>query len=330
MKAPAFWAAAPGVIAWLLSPLGWIYGLATAWRMGRPGKKAALPVICIGNLTVGGAGKTPTVLMLAKALRDVGETPFVVSRGYGGRIAGPIRVVPGEMTAVDCGDEPLLLARRVPTMVSRDRFTGARLAQAEGATLVLLDDGLQNPGLRKDFSIAVVDSGAGFGNGFCVPAGPLRAPAGLQMIHVDALLVIGDAAGDMMRPPDLAQSGKPLFHTAITPDSITIARLRERPVLAFAGIGRPEKFFDTLLSAGIQVAATRAYSDHHPFGAAEMASLRREAEENGWQLVTTEKDMVRLSEPAADIIALPIALGTADPALVDLILSAIARRRSEP
>jgi tetraacyldisaccharide 4'-kinase len=331
MKAPAFWSDRPGLIAWLLGPLGWIYGLATAWRMAKPGRKAALPVICIGNLTAGGAGKTPTVLMLAKALRDAGETPFVVSRGYGGRLAGPVRVVPGEMTAADCGDEPLLLARHVPTIVSRDRLAGARLALAEGATLVLLDDGLQNPGLRKDFSIAVIDSGAMLGNGFCIPAGPLRAPAGLQMIHVDALLVIGDAsAGDVMLPPDLARTGKPLFHATITPDTATIARLQALPVLAFAGIGRPEKFFRTLRSAGVKVAATRTFADHHAFGATELAELRREAEAKGWQLVMTEKDMVRLPEPAADIIALPVTLGTADSGLVTLIQGAIARRRLEP
>ncbi len=331
MKAPAFWSARPGVLAWLLSPLGWIYGLATAWRMSKSGKKAALPVICIGNLTAGGAGKTPTVLMLAKALQEAGETPFVVSRGYGGKLAGPVRVVSGEMAATVCGDEPLLLAQHVPTIVSRDRLAGARLAQAEGATLVLLDDGLQNPRLRKDFSIAVIDAGAGFGNGFCVPAGPLRAPVVLQMIHVNALLVIGDApADDATVPPDLARSGKPVFHAAIKPDIATITRLQERPLLAFAGIGRPEKFFNTLRSAGVAVAATRAYADHHPFGSAELASLRREAEENGWQLVTTEKDLVRVPEPTADIMSLPISLDPVDPALIALLQGAIARRRSGP
>lgn len=329
MKAPAFWSAGPGVLAWLLSPLGWIYGLATAWRMGKPGKKATLPVICIGNLTAGGAGKTPTVLMLAKALSEAGEKPFVVSRGYGGKVSGPVRVLSGGMTAADCGDEPLLLARHVPTIVSRDRLAGARLAQDEGATLVLLDDGLQNPGLRKDVSIAVIDAGAMIGNGFCIPAGPLRAPVGLQMIHIDALLLIGDRpAGDTAIPPVLARSGKPLFHAAITPDVATIARLRDGPVMAFAGIGRPEKFFNTLRSAGIQVAATRLFADHHAFSAPELAELRREATDNGWQLVTTEKDVMRLPDPTADIVTLPISLNPADPALIDLIQTAIARRRS--
>jgi tetraacyldisaccharide 4'-kinase len=331
MKAPAFWSAGPGVLAWLLSPLGWVYGLATAWRMGKPGRKAELPVICIGNLTAGGAGKTPTVLMLAKALGETGEKPFVVSRGYGGRLAGPVRVVPSKMSAADCGDEPLLLARHVPTIVSRDRLAGAQLAQAEGATLVLLDDGLQNPGLRKDFSIVVIDSGAMIGNGFCIPAGPLRAPVGLQMIHGDAVIVVGDApAGDVMIPPDLARSGKPLFHAAITADAAVIARLQERPVLAFAGIGRPEKFFNTLRVAGIAVAATRVFADHHVFSAAELAELRREAAQNGWQLVTTEKDLMRLPQQTADIVPLPITLDSADPALLDLLQTAIAHRRSVP
>jgi tetraacyldisaccharide 4'-kinase len=331
MKTPAFWSSRPGVIAWLLSPSGWIYGLATAWRMGKPGKKAALPVICIGNLTAGGAGKTPAVLMLAKALREAGETPFVVSRGYGGKISGPVRVVSGAMAAADCGDEPLLLARHVPTIVSRDRLAGAQLAQAEGATLVLLDDGLQNPRLHKDLVLAVIDAGAGFGNGFCVPAGPLRAPIGLQMIHVDALLVISGAPADHTAvPPELTRSGKALFHTTITPDTAAIARLRGGPVLAFAGIGRPEKFFNTLRSAGVQVAATRTFADHHPFSPVELASLRHDSEKNGWQLVTTEKDLARLPEPATDIMVLPISLDPVDPALLSLVRTAIARRRSEP
>ncbi len=325
MKAPAFWSRPPGFVAWLLAPLGWIYGAVTAWRMGRTGISAGIPVICVGNLTAGGAGKTPTVLLLAAALRARGECPFVVSRGYGGRLAGPVRVDPDGMTAAECGDEPMLLARRVPVIVARDRLAGARLAKEEGATLVLLDDGLQNPRLTKDCTIAVVDAGQGFGNGFCLPAGPLRAPVAMQMRHVDALLLIGDRP-----PPALVDGDRPLFRARIVPDPQAIARLAERRLMAFAGIGRPEKFFATLRESGLTVVETRAFADHHPFSDAEIADLRQEAAAKGLTLVTTEKDAMRLPADARDIEMLPIALSPEGDGLPALVLDAIARRRSAP
>ena len=289
MKTPAFWSGRPGLIAILLAPLGWIYGAVTAWRMGRQGVRVTIPVICIGNLTAGGAGKTPTVLMLAEAIGARGERPFVVSRGYGGRLAGPVRVDPDRMTASDCGDEPLFLARRLPVIVARDRLAGARMAEAEGASVILLDDGLQNPGLAKDFTIAVVDAGHGFGNGLCVPSGPLRAPIEAQMRHVDAMLTIGIAPGT-----PLDGWGKPSFTARIRPDPAAVEVLAGKPLLAFAGIGRPEKFFETLRLAGLSVAQTRAFADHHGFSGAEIASLRAEAQALGLTLVTTEKDAMRL------------------------------------
>ncbi len=325
MKAPAFWSRPPGLIAWLLSPIGWIYGAITAWRMGRPGVRAGIPVICIGNLTAGGAGKTPTVLMLAKALEERGESPFVVSRGYGGRLAGPVRVEPERMTAAECGDEPLLLAARLPVIVSRDRLAGARLAEAQGATLVLLDDGLQNPRLAKDCTIAVVDAGQGLGNGLCLPAGPLRAPVAAQMRHVDAVLLIGDSPVST-----LAGGEKPMFRARIVPDPEAVARLAGRPLLAFAGIGRPEKFFATLRDAGLDLVATRSFADHHPFTDAEIAALRADAAAAGLALVTTEKDAARLPPKARDIDRLPIMLSPEGDGLLALILGAIARRRSAP
>ncbi len=325
MKAPAFWSHPPGLVAWLLAPLGWIYGAVTAWRMGRTGISAGIPVICIGNLTAGGAGKTPTVLLLAAALRARGERPFVVSRGYGGRLAGPVRVDPDRMTATECGDEPVLLARRVPVIVARDRLAGARLAKEEGATVVLLDDGLQNPRLSRDCTIAVVDAGQGFGNGFCLPAGPLRAPVARQMRHVDALLLIGDGP-----PPALVDGDRPLFRARIVPDPQAIARLAGRRLMAFAGIGRPEKFFATLRESGLTVVETRAFADHHPFSDAELAALRQEAAAKGLTLITTEKDAMRLPADAGDIDMLPIALSPEGDGLLALVLGAIARRRSAP
>jgi len=323
VKAPAFWSAPPGVTARLLSPLGWIYGRAAAWRMDRPGQQAALPVVCIGNLTAGGAGKTPAALMLADALRARGERPFVVSRGYGGRLAGPVRVDPRTMVAADCGDEPLLLARHVPVIVSRDRAAGAALALAEGATVALLDDGLQNPRLAKDFAIAVIDAEVGFGNGFCLPAGPLRAPLEAQMRHVDVLLSIGATVA-----PDLARWGKPVVAARIVPDPVAVAALVGRRLLAFAGIGRPEKFFATLARAGLDVAATRAFGDHHAFSVGEIAALRAEASAAGLTLVTTEKDAMRLPHHSEEIAVLPIALAMEDDGLVERVAEAIGRRRS--
>lgn len=325
MKAPAFWSHPPGLVAWLLAPLGWIYGAVTAWRMGRTGISANIPVICIGNLTAGGAGKTPTVLQLAAALRARGERPFVVSRGYGGRLAGPVRVDPDRMTAAECGDEPMLLARRVPVIVARDRLAGARLAKEEGATVVLLDDGLQNPRLSRDCTIAVVDAGQGFGNGFCLPAGPLRAPVARQMRHVDALLLIGNGP-----PPALVDGDRPLFRARIVPDPQAIARLAGRRLMAFAGIGRPEKFFLTLRENGLTVVETRAFADHHPFSDAEIAVLRHEAAAKGLTLVTTEKDAMRLPADARDIDMLPITLSPEGDGLLALVFGAIARRRSAP
>ncbi len=323
MNAPAFWSRSPGIVAWLLAPLGWIYGAVTAWRMGRTGVSAGIPVICVGNLTAGGAGKTPTVLMLAAALLAKGERPFVVSRGYGGRLAGPVLVDPDQMTAADCGDEPRLLARRLPVIVARDRLAGTRLAEAKGATLVLLDDGLQNPRLTRDCTIAVVDAGLGFGNGFCLPAGPLRAPVAAQMRHVDALLLIGDGP-----PPALIDGDRPFFRARIVPDPQAIAQLAGRPLMAFAGIGRPDKFFATLRESGLTVVETRSFADHHPFSDAEIAALRQEASAQGLTLVTTEKDAARLPADAHDIEMVPITLSPEGDGLLAVVLAAIARRRS--
>jgi tetraacyldisaccharide 4'-kinase len=308
MKTPAFWSGPPGPLAWLLAPLGFLYGRATAWRMRRPGVRAALPVICVGNVTAGGAGKTPVVAMLAERLLASGETPFVVSRGYGGRLTGPVRVDPAKMSAADCGDEPLLLARRCPVIVARDRVAGAALARQQGASLVLLDDGLQNPGLAKDICLVAIDAEAGFGNGFCLPAGPLRAPLAAQMPKVGAFLVIGGAEAAAACAANLKSWGKPVFQASIQPDPAAVEALRSRPLLAFAGIGRPEKFFATLHEAGLDVAETRAFADHHVFTKVELEALRRLAATRGLTLVTTEKDAMRLPSGAADIKILPVSL----------------------
>jgi tetraacyldisaccharide 4'-kinase len=333
MRTPGHWSGSASLparlLARLLSPFGWLYGAATAWRMGRPGRRARLPVICVGNLTAGGAGKTPVVLMLGRALMARGERPFVVSRGYGGRLVGPERVEPARMTAADCGDEPLLIARELPVVVARDRAAGAALAERQGATLVILDDGLQNPGLAKDFTVAVVDAEAGFGNGLCIPAGPLRAPIDRQMPRIDAFLLLGGDGG----PEDrlgLRRWGKPVHAARIEPDEGAIAALRGLPLLAFAGIGRPEKFFRSLRDAGLDVRASRAFADHHSFTPADLAALKAEAQAKGLTLVTTEKDAMRLPAGAEEVRLLPVRIAPADGPLVEAAAAAIARRRSAP
>jgi tetraacyldisaccharide 4'-kinase len=330
MKAPAFWSEKPGLPAWLLSPFAWLYGEITARRMAARGTAASVPVICIGNLTAGGAGKTPAVAFIADTLQQSGERPFVVSRGYGGRLPGPVRVDPAAMSAADCGDEPLLLARHVPTIVSRDRIAGADLAHASGATVVLLDDGLQNAALQKDFSLAVIDAAAGFGNGFCIPAGPLRAPVDRQMPFVDAVLLMEGETPDQSLVNTITAFGKPVVRGVLRPDAAVIARLASGPVLAFAGIGRPAKFFRTLKDCGVAVSSVRSFADHHPYSASDIADLRRDAVVAGLTLVTTEKDAMRLPPDAADIVVLPVSLEMDGSALISAIHAAIGRRRSAP
>jgi tetraacyldisaccharide 4'-kinase len=328
VKTPAFWSSRSAPLALLLWPIGVIYGWVTAWRMKQPGARAALPVICIGNLTAGGTGKTPTVQMLARRLRLAGETPFIISRGYGGRISGPSRVDPALMSAADCGDEPLLLARETPVIVSGDRMAGAVLARDQGATVVLLDDGLQNPALTKDFTIAVVDAGAEFGNGYCIPAGPLRAPVRDQLPKIDVWLSIGPEPA-LPFTLGLRAFGKPVFTAALEPDKTVLASLRGKALLAFAGIGRPQRFFQTLADAGLNVQRTEAFADHHPYTPSEIEALGNRAAAAKLQLVTTEKDAVRLNG-GHTAMALPVSLSLADDQLPGLVLAAIARRRSEP
>src|SRR5690349_20666520 len=249
MREPAFWWRGAGPPASLLAPLGLIYGTIAARRMATKGAHAGVPVLCVGNFTLGGAGKTPAVIMLAKMLADGGGHPGCLSRGYGGGEAGP-RVVDGHSdSAAQVGDEALLLARAAPTIVARDRVAGAELARAEGASTVILDDGLQNPSLAKDFTLAVIDAQRGLGNGRVFPAGPLRAPLDAQIARTDALLVVGDgnAADDVAAR--LRAQARPVFHARLVPDKAAVSALRGQNVLAFAGIGNPDKFFATARTA---------------------------------------------------------------------------------
>jgi tetraacyldisaccharide 4'-kinase len=299
MREPAFWHRPPSWISRLLMPLGALYGAVAARRMQRPGYDAGIPVLCVGNYHTGGAGKTPAVLALTKLLRDLGETPVVLSRGYGGRLRGPIMVDPARHAAADVGDEPLMLARTVPVAVARDRLSGVALARSQGASVILMDDGFQNPAIAKDASLIVIDAHRGLGNACVFPAGPLRAPLDQQLARTDALIVIGDGAAANAVAAEIAARGGPVLAAHLKPADVAVAALAAKRVLAFAGIGDPSRFFRTLRAGGIEVVRERAFADHHPFSRGEIETLIAEATRDGLKLVTTEKDLARLQTAGA-------------------------------
>ena len=294
MHEPAFWYRPSSWISRLLMPLGALYGLVAGQRLQRQGFDAGIPVLCVGNYHVGGAGKTPMVLALTKMLRDLGETPVVLSRGYGGRLRGPIKVDPERHAAADVGDEPLMLARTVSVVVARDRIGGVALARSQGASVILMDDGFQNPAIAKDASLIVIDSDRGLGNGRVFPAGPLRAPLPPQLERTDALIVVGDGTAAKTVAAAIAARGKPVLSAHLRADDASLALLRGKRVLAFAGIGDPIRFFRTLRANGIEVVRERAFADHHPFSKSEIETLITEAKRDALTLVTTEKDLARL------------------------------------
>jgi tetraacyldisaccharide 4'-kinase len=294
MREPAFWHRPPSWISRLLMPLGAVYGLVAGHRLQRQGFDAGIPVLCVGNYHVGGAGKTPTVLALTKLLRGLGETPVVLSRGYGGRLHGPVKVDAERHAADDVGDEPLMLARTVPVVVARDRIAGVALARSLGASVILMDDGFQNPAIAKDASLIVIDGGRGLGNGCVLPAGPLRAPLPPQLARTDALVVIGDGTAADAVAAAIAALGKPVLSAHVKPDDISVAALGGKRVLAFAGIGDPDRFFRTLRASGVAVILERPFDDHHKFLPGEIETLIAEARHDALTLVTTEKDLARL------------------------------------
>jgi tetraacyldisaccharide 4'-kinase len=317
----------------LLSPLAGIYGAVAALRLQSPGHSVGVPVICLGNLTVGGAGKTPAALTVARLLLAAHEHPFFLSRGYGGRLPGPVRVNPAFHSAADVGDEPLLLARLAPTIVARDRVAGAEAARFNGAGVVVMDDGFQNPSLAKDLAILLVDGRRGVGNGRIIPAGPLRAPLETQIAHAHALVVVGAPAGAAPVVEIARRRGVPTFQGRLEPDRETLAALGGRRVLAFAGIGDPEKFFATLAEAGVKVAERASFPDHHRYTTAEAAALIARAEAAKLMLLTTEKDLARLSgDPlvaalAARASAMPVRLVIAEQDVFrEMVLKAVKRR----
>ena len=328
MKAPAFWQSRPpSAFARLLQPLGAVYGAATVYRMGRPRIDPGIPVVCVGNFTAGGAGKTPTAIMIARLLQSHGERVIFLSRGYGGarRSSAPLLVDSGRHDFREVGDEPLLLARAAPVVVGADRAAAAKIGRGNGASILVMDDGLQSAALSYVFSIAVVDAGAEFGNGLCLPAGPLRAPVKAQMRHVDAVLYIGER-----EISDVGSAAQFLAKTQ--PDPAVLAALGQANCLAFAGIGRPEKFFATLREHRIHVVVRRAFPDHHPYSARDLQGLAQLALRGGLQLITTEKDAVRLPlgwRLENNVRTVPITLHLAqEAAFSNLLFAAIDRYRA--
>lgn len=294
MREPRFWHGPPSIKSSLLRPLAALYGAIAARRMQHAGTDAGVPVLCVGNYHVGGAGKTPTVLALAKLLRDLGETPVVLSRGYGGKLHGPVRVDPERHAAADVGDEPLMLAATLPVVVSRRRADGIPLARSLAATVILMDDGFQNPSVTKDASLIVIDGHRGLGNGQVFPAGPLRAPLRPQMARTDALIIVGNGSAAEAVATEIAAQDKPVLRAQLAPSDASVASLRGKRVLAFAGIGDPARFFATLQASGVDVAQQRAFADHHAFTKAEIENLIADAGRDALTLVTTEKDLARL------------------------------------
>ena len=330
MRQPEFWKAeasgrdAAFVLRALLAPVSWAYAFAAARRIAMASPHhVPIPVVCVGNFTVGGAGKTP----IARAIRArLGPGAHILSRGYGGKIEGPLRVTP-DMDAREVGDEPLLHAADGPAWIARDRVAGARAAASAGAHVLILDDGFQNPSLAKDLSIVAVDAGFGVGNGAVFPAGPLRERLADGLERASAIVFLhsaGDAETEA-RPAWLGDCTKPILHAHLEPT----AMLPDGPLIAFAGIARPEKFFDSLEAQGANLEDAFSFADHHVFSEEDLAELAQVAADRKAQLVTTEKDYVRLTPDwRARVTTLPVAARFADEAALDAVLAPITARVS--
>lgn len=324
MRAPEFWAE-DGTLPMLLAPLGAGYDLAGRLRRSLISSAAVpVPVICVGNLVAGGAGKTPLVLALVAALGARGCQAHCLTRGYRGREGGPLRVDLGQHDARRVGDEALLLAKAAPTWVGSDRVAGARAAAAAGADAIVMDDGYQNPSLAKDLSFLAVDGAYGFGNARVIPAGPLRETLCSGLARADALVLFGDDRRGL--ESGLRESRLPILHARLRPGP-TGDRLAGRRVLAFAGIGRPEKFFESLESLGAELVERRAFPDHHPYTRAELEELLARAAVSDLQAVTTEKDAVRLPPALRDRIeVLGVSVAFREPATLETLLDRVFDR----
>lgn len=323
MKAPSFWYRPPGMQAALLSPLAAIWAGVTAARLRKgPAFDPGIPVLCVGNLVAGGAGKTPLVRHLVERLRLRGVNAAALSRGHGGRLAGPLAVDPSRHNAADVGDEPLLLSRHVPAWIGRDRVAAAVAMRDAGIQAIVMDDGFQNPGLAKDVSLIVADGGAGFGNGCVIPAGPLREPVAAGLGRAQAVILTGiETAAAVPVRQAAAMAGLPVLSAGLTPEPSAAATLAGQRVLAFAGIGRPEKFFDTLRGIGAIPVATLPFPDHHPYMAGEVQAVLDRAAAMDALAVTTEKDAMRLPDGLRErVMVLPVRAVFTDVAALERML----------
>jgi tetraacyldisaccharide 4'-kinase len=331
--APAFWGRPSGLFSDLLLPAGIAWDAAGRMRraLTRP-YHAPAPVICVGNLTVGGAGKTPVVMALAAWFGRAGRTAHVVTRGYGGRLGGPVRVDSVLHDAAAVGDEALLHAMHAPCWVARDRAAGTAAAAQAGAEMILLDDGFQNPAVAKSAALVVVDAAYGFGNRRVIPAGPLRENLRRGLARADALVLVATAGEPPAEAPGEIAAGRPTIPAMLSP--VAAERFVGERVFAFAGIGRPEKFFATLRALGADLVEGRSFPDHHPFTTAEIAALRQAAERQNARLITTEKDFVRIPAPACDgIEVLEVEICWPEPAALRALLApilAIAENGRDP
>jgi tetraacyldisaccharide 4'-kinase len=333
LETPSWWYRDKGAVASTLAPLGALYGrIAEARALRVTPYRSRLPVICIGNFTAGGGGKTPTAIAVARLLKELGAKPCFLTRGYGGASKVATFVSEG-MSAAEVGDEPLLLAEHAPTMVSADRVASAKAIEQSDASVIVMDDGFQNPSLVKDLSLIVVNAASGIGNGLMMPAGPLRAPLDIQIARADALLIIGSGDKATALVDAFRARAKPVLKARMAP--LQDARwLGVLPVIGFAGIARPEKFFATLRSHGARIIDERSYPDHYRYSARQARSLLREARDYNAMLVTTEKDWVRLPDeegtPQGELKfrsrPFPITVEFDDAAAVnDLLLNTIAK-----
>ncbi|MEM9277034.1 MAG: tetraacyldisaccharide 4'-kinase [Pseudomonadota bacterium] len=323
-EAPPFWWQDISWQAWLLSPISFVYGRAAGKRMDFAASASVdVPVICVGNFIVGGAGKTPTVELLSKFVRTRGMRPGILTRGHGGAITAATVVKRDHHNAHDVGDEALLHAAHAITVVSADRPSGAAMLVKHGCDVILMDDGFQNPSLEKDFSLVVVDAKRGLGNGFTMPSGPMRVPFRHQLLYADTVIVIGDGKRGDNVIRQCARAGKPILKAAIKAKG----KLLPHTYFAYAGIADPSKFFDTLSSLGTDVKGTQAFGDHHFFRDEECADLMAQAKRMNARLLTTAKDAARLKGmgqaqekllEASDV--LNVELQTEDASLIENIL----------